>query len=379
MNERRTWRQILKHHSTSYRTWLKKTDWEFVSLDCLSTHLSEFLIGAIRSEADARKFWDVIPVVRAACNEPATYEIPWAAEAYAYVHLLHRYRRTWAVLNHLTADAVLPLGAQGVRALDIGTGPAPALYAIEDFYASLGKFANKLHIKELCIPPVTLNCIENSPSMARFIHHFSEYCQRRGPFGPTIADFSDLDFQAKREFHFRSYKYETYWDPHTEEYEEWYDPHLASEESSRLFRYRLIVFSNFLTLGDTVSGFEKELRALFNDLRAGSVVIVLGATGGAYQDVYAKLAQIANDARLTQDQWDTDQLGEMSDERFSTRIKAAQHRVYVHLAELAVDPPLPQTKPWPDYWTPQLSPKVRSKFALRVFRCGRWPTKPKKA
>ena len=113
--------------------------------------LSEFLIARIRSEADARDFWNTIPHVRKACNDPCTYQLPWAAEAYAYVHLLLRYCRTWAVLKHLTAKAVLPLGSQGVRVLDVGTGPAPALYAIDDFYSALDRFAQESEIQEYAL------------------------------------------------------------------------------------------------------------------------------------------------------------------------------------------------------------------------------------
>lgn len=279
----------------------------------------------------------------------------------------------WAVLNHLTAENLLPLGAHGVRTLDVGTGPAPALYAINDYYAALTEYAREQQIRPLMIPPPTLHSIENSGAMAYFMHGFSEFSRRRGPFGPTITDFTGLDFRAKREFHFRNYQYETFWDPTTEEYEEWYDPSLAAEESSRLFRYRLVVFSNFLTLGDAVSRFEAELRNLFNDLSAGSIVVVLGATGGTYQEVYERLAELADDAHLLQDRWDTDNLGHAMEARIAERIKGAQYRVYEHLAQLINDPPLPRGNDWPDYWTPEPSRKARNKFALRVFRCGRWP------
>ena len=77
---------------------------------------------------------------------------------------------------------------------------------------------------------------------------------------------------------------------------------------------------------------------------------------------------------MTQDQWDTDELGKLTDARFANRIKASQHAVYHHLAELAAGTALPQTREWPDFWIPKPSPRARSKFALRVFRRGRWPT-----
>ena len=369
-----SWRQILKSHSGSFLTWLDKTNRKYEMLDCLARKLSDFLIARIRSEADAREFWNTIPCIRAACNDLSTYELPWAGEAYAYVHLLLRYHRTWAVLKHLTAEAVLPLGRHGVRVLDVGTGPAPVLYAIDDFYSSLYRFAQDSGIQELCIPPPELDCIENSPNMARFMHHFSEYCGRRGPFGPSLDNFEDLDFPAERKSYFKNNRYKTYWDNSTEEYEDWDDSYLVEEESNSLFRFRLVVFSNFLTLGCTVSHFEKELRTLFDDLRPGSVVIILGATGGDYQEIFERLGQMARDANMRHDDWDTDALGSQIDKRVATRIKTAQHDVYCHLERVASTPPLPKNNSWPDYWCPEPSSKLRTKFALRVFRLGKWPT-----
>lgn len=377
MKSKITWRQILKRHSGKYLLWLKKGDIEFKYLDRLATQLTDFLIYSIRNEDDARCFWDTIPEVRAACNDPATYELPFASLAYAYVHLLQRYSRTWAVFRHLTETSVLPLGGQGIRALDVGTGPAPALYAIDDFYKTVHEFAKLAHIPELTIPEATLDCIENSKSMTNFIHHFSEFCSRRGPFGQTFADFSGIDFQAERALQFRNFEYETYWDDSTQQYEEWYDPISASELTNRLFRYRLVIFSNFLTLGETVETFEAELRKLFNDLRAGSIVIVLGGTGDGYREVYNRLFQIASDTNMVFDTWDSDELGCSLEQRSAVRIKLAQNTVYQHLANMVGEPALLNEKKWPDYWSPEPSPLARNKFALRVFRCGRWPTERK--
>lgn len=370
-----TWRQMLKRHGGSFLSWLEQTERESAFLDSLAQHLEEFLMSIIRTANDARQFWDSIPEVRRSCNNPSTYELPWAAEAYAYVHLLERYRRTWAVLKHLTALAVLPLAARGVRTLDVGTGPAPTLYAVDDFYAALGEYVQISGVEELYIPAPTLDCIERSSAMAHFMHLFSEFCRRRGPFGATISDFTGLDFHAERESYRRNYSSETYWDTETEAYEEYYDPSTAAEEASGLFRYRLVIFSNFLTLGETVSHFEQELRRLLIDLGAGAVVIVLGGTGDEYQEVYSKLTNLATEARMKKAQWDSNGLGKLTpNDQPACRIKGCQYAVYQHLSQLVHHPPLPHKRDWPDYWTPVPSPRTRTKFALRVFRRGRWPT-----
>jgi hypothetical protein len=46
----------------------------------------------------------------------------------------------------------------------------------------------------------------------------------------------------------------------------------AATQSDCLYRYRMVVLSNFLTLESEVEGFQAELRGLFQDLRAGAVV-----------------------------------------------------------------------------------------------------------
>jgi len=144
----RTWRGLLEEHGDSFLKWLESSGRELASLNAMAETLEQFLIGLIdhaRVEyPDApMRFWELIPVVRACCEKPETFEEYLAVPAYAYVHLLERYRRTWSTLRHLTESGVLPLGKLGTRVLDVGSGPAPALYAIDDFYRALTDFARE--------------------------------------------------------------------------------------------------------------------------------------------------------------------------------------------------------------------------------------------
>ena len=100
-------------------------------------------------------------------------------------------------------------------------------------------------------------------------------------------------------------------------------------------------------------------------------VIILGATGDRYQEIYNELARLACDGRLTRGEWDTDCLGDRVD-GFLARIKHAQFDVYQHLECLASAGALSRVNR-PDYWVRAPSPKTRTKFALRVFRRGKWP------
>jgi len=350
-----------------------------LALERIATKLADFLIVTIdrlASECPEApvEFWNRIPEVRSCCSAGATFEKPLAIEAYAYVHFLERYRRTWTTLEYLSKVAVLPLGVNGVRVLDIGTGPAPALYAIDDFYAALTEFAEEFEISELQLPPPQLACVERSQSMVWFFHSFSEFSGRRSPFSPIVADFTGLDLASRRAWHQQQNETERYWDDETEQYEEIYDPVAAAADAERLFRYRLVVLSNFLTLQSEVERFETELRALFGDLKAGGVVLVLGATGDSYRKLYEWLSLLAQDAGLRAAGWHRDSLGriEATDEAARV-IKETQYRVYQHIEGLVGPSSLKTGKAWPDYWDPRPSAKARPQFALRVFRSGRWP------
>lgn len=374
-----TWRQLLKRHGLPFLCWLRESGRTQQQLSCISDQLAGFLIQRVDRLAEewpeaVIEFWHRIPDVRSCCSDVTTFERPLAAEAYAYVHFLERYRRTWKTLEYLCSVAVLPLGINGVRVLDIGCGPAPALYAITDFYDALTDFAEEHGIPELKLPRPQLACVEQSPSMVHFFHEFSEYCERRGPFAPLEMDFTDLRLPSKRAWYRRQNEVEEYWDGETGQYEEIYSPGSAYGDAERLFRFRLVVLSNFLTLESEVEKFEPELRSLFQDLRAGGVVVVLGATGDSYQKIYQQLSLVAQNARLAEAGWHSDDLGELdAEDKAPYIIKTAQNRVYQHIERLVGLDALERTPAWPDYWNAQPSLRARPRFALRVFRSGRWP------
>lgn len=55
------------------------------------------------------------------CDDPHMYERYMAAQAYAHVHLLERYRRFWGVLICLLEAAVLPMSEKKLQVLDVST------------------------------------------------------------------------------------------------------------------------------------------------------------------------------------------------------------------------------------------------------------------
>jgi hypothetical protein len=365
-----SWKRLLKRHGPGFFSWLDSSRSRSIAFDALATALEEYLKSVLVDPATCRLFWEAIPHVRAGCDISDTYERPLAAEAYAYVHLLERYRRFWDVLLHITHSAVLPMSDGGVSVMDVGTGPAPALYAVNDFYRLLIEYATLSDIRGLVTPPPRLECIENSSSMVRFCHRFSELCQRSGPFAPTFSDFEGVDFRKLRDRR-RSWLWRAaYYNHETGEYEDAYTPSEIREYTRDLFRYRLIIFSNFLTLSEKVDHFRDEIEATFRNLRPGGVIIVVGAYGQKYREIYARVEDIASSSWVKRIGWVEERLGEGSWLQFATRMKSFHYAVYQHVAQLC-EPDTLQKEGYPDYWDPKPSNKFRPKFGLRVFRKGR--------
>jgi hypothetical protein len=305
--------------------------------------------------------------VLAACNDKRTYEAPLAAEAYSYLHLLERYRRTWDVLIHLVELGRLPLGA-GVAVLDVGTGPAPALYAISDFYMLLRQFGDEQSIPELSVQGTKLHAIEESPSWLRFVHHFSEHARREeGPFGATFLDFKGLNLRETREALRQHLLAEEEYDEREGTRVPFRPPAEANEEAMAVHRYRLVVISNFLTLAAAVDTFRQELVNLFVDLNPGSLVVVMGGYRGEYQEIYRQLQALATSSGLDPVAEAATVLGEGGAWRQVPRIKASYRAIYRHLVAVCGKRPVRRVG-HPDF--EKEGPKLR--FGLRVFRKNRW-------
>ena len=143
------------------------------------------------------------------CNEQAAYEKPGAACAYAWLYLLERYVRTWLALERLLQRNCLPMGKNGVRALDVGTGPGPAAFAIHDFYAAMVEFSEVTDNRKWRQPP-HLTCVEFDGSTNHFRHQLAEMLSQQagreseGVLSMTSAlhDFGKLEPTRERKQYF---------------------------------------------------------------------------------------------------------------------------------------------------------------------------------
>ncbi|MBI4488485.1 MAG: hypothetical protein HY694_05325 [Deltaproteobacteria bacterium] len=370
MEQRPTWRNLQRREGPPFLDWLAATNQVDLHLRRLADELVAFLTDQIQAPDDAEAFWNAIPAVREECNRPEIYDLFMHSEAYAYVHLLDRYWRTWEALQELLRHNLLPMGDEGVRLLDVGTGPAPTPYGIQDFYEVIRRYGDEHDLPGLRSQRVDTMVIERSASMARLMHHFSEFTGRPGPFGSDRTDFVDFSPKREREALYSQRLSELY---EMEESEPGFyfftdDP---NDEVQRHLRFRFVVLSNFLTIGDAVRTFEKPLYELFSDLQPGAVAMVLSARGNQYETIHEDLRVLVEKCRMYEVQGPATVLGGNTYAEVAAIVKQAQYRVYTHVESLAtVD--LPRTRRFPDYWSPEPYPGKRPEFALRVYRKGRW-------
>ena len=340
----RGWSNLLQKHGPDFLAWLGLNQVLSTKFDLLARALSLLLEESVQTPDQAREIWAATPDVLHRCNEQSTYEIPGAPLAYAWLHLLERYGRTWMALEQLVSHGYLPIAKFGINALDVGTGPGPSAFAVDDFYHALTEFGAAAAIAELKQPP-SVTCVEFDSGTNRLRHHLSEIMfvlsQREQPggllSGSNLRDFGELKPREERrskQQHLR-WKEEPSWNP-IEGYDAYDLVHTADEANDiaqSMHRYRLIVFSNFLTTVGTVERFEPTIDEVLADAQPGCAIVVLGAKGGNYPAIYQYVDRLANTAgfRLL-----------LQDEKVSTaetevanRVLAEGRKFYQRLQELS--------------------------------------------
>ena len=231
----------------------------------LSSAVRDYVLRSISKETGgldrgaARQFLERLPDVLSRCDEDI-YDLPFTAEAYAFIHLVDRYRRFWDLLEVLLRARALPVRDTALDVLDIGTGPAPALYAFNDFFEELRQFAGEAtDCQRLGTPPPRLRSIERSTAMVRFVHNLSEFTGRPGPFQPDLTAFEGFNPPGARAAERLRIIEELIdrWD--YGEQEARYQAHLNQAEWQAVARYHVCIFSNFLTRSDQVLRLASEL------------------------------------------------------------------------------------------------------------------------
>ena len=282
--------------------WIRENAVFVQKFDACAKVLSKYLFSQIRTSADARMVWRGVPRALNHCDADTMHEDRGVVLAYAWLHFLERYARAWQALEHLVEKYRLPMGSQGVRALDVGSGLGPTAFAIHDFYSAMLEFSDRTS-HPAWRQPIDVTCIEKGTGFNVVRHHLAEMMSIDAQIPSVLsicgnlADYKEFRPQQERR------RLETFLRREEDEYfdEElgmWIsDPVYTREEantvSQSLHRYRLFSFSNFLTSQDSVTEFKPNLIETLRDARPGSVLFVIGGTGSKYKKTYELLGQLA--------------------------------------------------------------------------------------
>ena len=302
--QKQGWTGLQQHEGFDFLAWLHVNRILSLRFEALAAALWSLLTATVRTAEDAQAVWMAVPAVLGNCNDQRTYQLPGAAPAYAWIHLLDRYIRTWSALERLVEKHCLPMGKYGVRALDVGTGPGPSAFAIDDFYTSMSEYS-ELKCRPKWRQPPDVTCVEFDGNANHFRHLLAEVLFEKNhkksmsvlSMCSALPDFGQLNPTRERRQYMQSLRWEedVYFD---DESCEWISQQVCcSEEANHmaqsLHRYRLVAFSNFLTTVGTVKCFEPNLLHVLDDAAAGSVVFVLGGHTGHYDEVYQYVDRIA--------------------------------------------------------------------------------------
>lgn len=338
------WTDLLRREGPGFLSWLASNEILEKRFDELAVALASYLESSISSRTEADAVWAAAPAVLNRCNEQDTYALPSAPVAYAWLHLLDRYARTWCALELLVESGHLPLAKEGIRALDIGSGPGPAAFAVHDFYSALTTFATERNLA--CLnQPLIVTCVEFDSGTNLFRHHLAEtlYSQASHPSNgilslcSAINDFAELIPPTERAQLRARLRWEEdeYFD---EARQEWigdlrYTAEEANQIAQSLHRYRLVVISNFLTTLGVAHRFEANLASVLQDSRPGSVVLLLGGKKGPYPEIYSYVNQLAAKAgfQLVISRKEVS----ATDTKVADRIVIERQKIYKHIQTLA--------------------------------------------
>lgn len=266
--------------------WIDASDLLFKRYEHLGELLQSYLVGPpkppfhiiLEDRDTSSEIVQRFPDVLGNCNE-ISYDEPGAVEAYVILHFLNRYRRFQLVFRSLVEQRLLPTRTdRRVELLDIGTGPAPSLYALSDAYDLLKIFGKEKSIESLANIDVQSDYVERSHRFRDWLHFFTEYVNAKSgqyfwnvPYHHgSFYDFNEIELIQPIYRYYRhtltSYLHQT-----------------------KKVSYDLIIFSNFLTTKETLENFKDEIYQSVSRLRNRGLFLVVGATGKDYPAIYGQI------------------------------------------------------------------------------------------
>jgi hypothetical protein len=364
----RSWKSLLLENRDPFLDWIEKRKIRETYFEKNAEILERFILNQLQDPQQCEQFLQsLIPALK---NYDAVYEQWYGVLAFTHIHFLERYHRFWEVMTALLKGGVLPLRDRGVMILDVGTGPAPSVYASLDFYREFENFAKERNVPRISVlPSPTVQIVEKNRDMCRFFHLFSEYSSRPGPFHSTFQNFNGLYFQEieKQGRMLRSA------DQRRESLEEEL-PNYSGWWWNSIPNYNLVIFSNYLTTEEQVNKQKEEIKSVFKTLRNGGVVVILGATNASYQKIYQCIDRFADEQNIKKIDGISKTINCTYNDFHGNRIKQYYTNIWTHIAQ-SVDTcdyeKMLKRAGASDLWNPEVPFKGPTSFGLSVYRKGR--------
>lgn len=338
------WRGLQQREGHVFLAWLREGGILTRRVELYSNVVSTLLLAEVTTADDAREVWAGAGQVLSHSDSYTVEQGRGVVHAYAWLHFLERYVRTWKALEFLLEQWCLPMGKRGVLALDVGAGLGPSAFAIHDFYVATVEFADRTG-HPTWRQPVQVTCVENASGFNALRHHIAEFVyQESGGSWPSILSITSnlRDFAVFRPQQERKERFVALRDSEEDYFDEslgvWasdkvHSANEANEIAQSLHRYRLFSFANFLTEPRTVDVFAENLAEALCKASAGSTMLVIGGKGFPYPETYRKLSSLARAAGFRKMPLDVEVAstgGEVAD-----RVYHTGRRLYDHLQRLA--------------------------------------------
>ena len=345
-NRSQSWTSFVREEGRGFLDWVHENRILSSNFDVLVSALWCLLNRFVKTKKDALDLWMTVPGVPARCNDQRTYLMPMAPVAYAWLHLPDRYVRTWLALEQLVSTATIPMGVNGVTALDVGTGPGPSAFAVNDFYAAMVAYSD-LTGNSKWRQPASVFCMEIDDRTNSVRHFLTELVVERSPkradslspISSTMGRFDTFFPTADRAKRFERLRDQEdyYFDDVVGEWvsETTYTIDEANYIAQSSFRFRLIVFSNFLTTVGTVKQLTPNLFDLFKDANRGTGLLVIGGKCGEYPEIYDfvdDMAKRSGFAKVLEGKPVS-----FSQSEVARKVVHEARRIYGHLATLVPD------------------------------------------
>jgi hypothetical protein len=344
--------EYLKEIYPRYSEWEDDLDLMWVNFNDLCNVFENFLLEHVLIDVDF-----VGEIVKYLNNgyvyhncDKTDFELRGVIEAYSIAHFLDRFHRFQIIYRILLREGLFPVRKLSSNIIDVGTGPANALIALNFIYRSLMNFGKKNEVLQLKNIEYSVDYVELSDRFRMWLHQYCEYLMSHLngawnlPFHHgSFHNLSDVDFQKRKHDLQATLVEETMEELDCSRgFAHWIvDNEVRGWKDS--YRYNMVIFSNFLTSIESIEKFEKQIISISRALRNGGIILIVGAPENkdtSYPQIYEKISTLFKKLSFIGLEYSSID-GEnkySSKDRFGKRIDSMYHIFFKRLNELKIDP-----------------------------------------